>query len=207
MRDSSRPRFGFYDVVKRLLDIVGSLFLLFFLLPFLFIIVFLIKIESEGSVLFYQRRCGRGGREFHMYKFRTMVKDAEALKSKLKNEIDGPMFKVKDDPRITRFGRYLRAWSVDELPQIINVLVGDMSFIGPRPLAEEEMEGDEEWKAARLSVKPGITGLWQVKGRESGRFDDWKHYDYEYVRDRSLFLDVKILIWTVLSVLHKKGSY
>ncbi|TVM03404.1 MAG: multidrug MFS transporter [Candidatus Brocadia sp. WS118] len=194
------------DCLKRILDIVCSFLLLVFFLPLFFIIAILIKIDSKGPVFFLQRRCGANGRVFHMYKFRTMVKDAEALKKKLKNEMDGPMFKMRNDPRITEIGRILRKCSLDELPQLLNVLKGEMSLVGPRPLADDEMEGDEQWKKIRLSVKPGMTGLWQIMGRASGRFSDWVSYDITYVQKKSLFLDFKILFFTMFTVFSKVGT-
>lgn len=142
-----------------------------------------------------------------MYKFRTMVKDAELLKKKLRNEMDGPMFKMRNDPRVTKTGRVLRKWSLDELPQLFNVLKGDMSLVGPRPLASEEMAGDNNntWREIRLSVKPGLTGLWQIMGRASGKFSDWVSYDIEYVQKRSLLIDLKILFFTIFTVLRNTG--
>lgn len=191
--------------MKRLLDILCSFLLLVISIPLFFIIAILIKIDSKGPAFFLQKRCGMEGREFNMYKFRTMVKDAETLKKRLKNEMEGPMFKVKNDPRITRVGRLLRKVSLDELPQLLNVLKGEMSLVGPRPLADEEMVGDDIWREARLSVRPGMTGLWQIKGRDSCKFSDWITYDTEYVQKRSLFMDIKILFLTITTVLCNKG--
>ena len=191
--------------MKRLLDILCSFLLLVISIPLFFIIAILIKIDSKGPVFFLQKRCGKDGREFNMYKFRTMVKDAETLKKRLKNEMDGPMFKLKNDPRITRLGRILRKLSLDELPQLLNVLKGEMSLVGPRPLADEEMVGDDIWREIRLSVRPGMTGLWQIMGRDSGKFSDWITYDTEYVQKRSLFMDIKILFLTITTVLRNKG--
>ena len=193
------------DCLKRLLDILCSFLLLVISIPLFFIIAILIKIDSKGPVFFLQKRCGKDGREFNMYKFRTMVKDAETLKKRLKNEMEGPMFKVKNDPRITRVGRLLRKVSLDELPQLLNVLKGEMSLVGPRPLADEEMVGDDIWREIRLSVRPGMTGLWQIMGRDSGKFSDWITYDTEYVQKRSLFMDIKILFLTITTVLCNKG--
>lgn len=192
--------------MKRILDIVCSFFFLVFFFPLFFIIALLIKIDSRGPVFFLQKRCGTNGRVFSMYKFRTMVRDAEALKKRLKNEMDGPMFKMRNDPRITEVGRILRKFSLDELPQLLNVLKGEMSLVGPRPLADEEMEGNEHWKRIRLSVKPGMTGLWQITGRTSGRFNDWVNYDITYVQKRSLLFDLKILFSTIVTVFIKAGS-
>lgn len=195
------------DCLKRTLDIVCSLLFLIFFSPLFLIIALLIKIDSRGPVFFLQKRCGKDGREFDMYKFRTMVKDAESLKKELKNEMDGPMFKMKNDPRVTQIGKALRKWSFDELPQFLNVLKGDMSLVGPRPLAGDEMTGDNNWKQIRLSVKPGVTGLWQIMGRASGKFSDWVSYDIEYVKKRTLLMDLKILIMTVITVIRNTGAY
>ena len=191
--------------MKRLLDILCSFLLLVISIPLFFIIAILIKIDSKGPVFFLQKRCGRNRKEFFMYKFRTMVKDAETLKKGLKNEMDGPMFKLRNDPRITWLGRILRKLSLDELPQLLNVLKGEMSLVGPRPLADEEMVGDDIWREIRLSVRPGMTGLWQIMGRDSGKFSDWITYDTEYVQKRSLFMDIKILFLTITTVLCNKG--
>ncbi|MDO8140815.1 MAG: sugar transferase [Candidatus Brocadiales bacterium] len=195
------------DCLKRTLDIVCSLLFLIFFSPLFLIIALLIKIDSRGPVFFLQKRCGKDGREFDMYKFRTMVKDAESLKKELKNEMDGPMFKMKNDPRVTQIGKALRKWSFDELPQLLNVLKGDMSLVGPRPLADDEMTGDNNWREIRLSVKPGVTGLWQIMGRASGKFSDWVSYDIEYVKKRTLLMDLKILIMTVITVIRNTGAY
>lgn len=195
------------DYLKRILDIVSSLLLLILFLPLFFIIAILIKINSKGPVFFLQKRCGKNGREYNMYKFRTMVKDAEFLKKKLKNEMDGPMFKMKNDPRTTEIGRILRRYSLDELPQLFNVLKGQMSLVGPRPLAAEEMTVDNNWRKIRLSVKPGMTGLWQIMGRASGKFNDWVVYDIEYVQKRSFLMDMKIIFLTLFAVLRYEGAY
>jgi len=197
------------DCLKRFLDIAYSFLLLVISIPLFFIIAVLIKIDSKGPIFFLQKRCGMDGREFYMYKFRTMVKDAEFLKKELKNEMDGPMFKMKNDPRVTQTGKFLRKWSLDELPQLLNVLKGDMSLVGPRPLANEEMAGDNNntWREIRLSVKPGVTGLWQIMGRTSGKFSDWVNYDIEYVQKRSVLMDLKILIMTAITVLRNTSAY
>ena len=192
--------------LKRILDIVSCFLLFIIFLPLFFIIALLIKIDSKGPVFFLQKRCGRNGKVFNMYKFRTMVEDAESLKKRLTNEMDGPMFKVRNDPRITGVGRILRRCSLDELPQVLNVLKGEMSLVGPRPLADEEMEGDECWRRIRLSVKPGMTGLWQIMGRTSGKFDDWVSYDIEYVQKMSLCMDLKILFLTLFTVFSHEGA-
>jgi len=141
-----------------------------------------------------------------MLKFRTMVENAESLKRHLRNEVDGPMFKVTSDPRVTKIGRHLRSLSLDELPQLVNVLRGEMSLVGPRPLAREEMSENRAWMEARLSVKPGMTGLWQIKGRESRRFGDWVASDMDYIEHRSLLGDLKILLLTVPAVMRRRGA-
>ena len=148
-------------------------------------------------MIFAQQRCGRWGREFRMYKFRTMIEGAEQLHARLTehNEVDGPMFKIERDPRVTIVGRFLRRTSLDELPQLFNVLKGDMSLVGPRPLAMKEMKCSPSWRDIRLSVKPGITGSWQVESRGS-RFHDWIEHDILYVLNHSLWLDLRILLKT-----------
>ena len=192
------------DLPKRIFDIILGSILLVISIPFFSVVATLIKITSSGPVFFLQKRCGKNRREFKMYKFRTMIKDAESLKKKLKSDVDGPMFKMKNDPRITSIGRFLRRWSLDELPQLFNVLKGEMSLVGPRPLSNDEMTRNNEWKETRLSVKPGVTGLWQIMGKSSGKFSDWIKYDTEYVKKRSLFFDFKILSLTITAVLKNK---
>ncbi len=194
------------EFVGQIMDFCGSLFLLGLLSPVFAVVAALVKLDSRGPVFFMQRRCGKDWNEFRMFKFRTMVLEAESLKSELRNEIDGPMFKVSRDPRVTRIGRHLRRLSLDELPQLINVLRGEMSLVGPRPLAREEMTSDSDWVEARLSVKPGITGLWQVKGRGTLKFSDWVTYDMEYVRRRSPLGDLKILLLTIPAVIRRRGA-
>jgi lipopolysaccharide/colanic/teichoic acid biosynthesis glycosyltransferase len=193
-----------HDLSKRIFDIILCNILLVISIPFFSVVATLIKITSSGPVFFLQKRCGKNGMEFNMYKFRTMIKDAETLKKKLQSDVDGPMFKMKNDPRITSIGRFLRRWSLDELPQLFNVLKGEMSLVGPRPLSNDEMTRNNEWKEIRLSVKPGVTGLWQITGKSSGKFSDWIKYDTEYVKKRSLFFDFKILSLTITAVLKNK---
>jgi len=198
---------GMEYFLKRILDICGSLFFCIIFAPVFLVIAVIIKLDSEGSVFFLQRRCGRGGKEFYMYKFRTMINGADSLKNGLKNEVDGPMFKVQNDPRVTKIGKFLRAWSLDELPQLFNVIKGEMSLVGPRPLAKEEMVKNNHWMETRLQVKPGMTGLWQVKGRGTRKFSDWVKYDIEYVQKWSFLLDIKILFWTIPAVLRRNGAH
>jgi lipopolysaccharide/colanic/teichoic acid biosynthesis glycosyltransferase len=178
-------------------------------LPLMVAVAMAIKLDSPGPVLFVQERVGLRKRRFRLYKFRTMVKDAEARRSELAslNELPSPVFKIRADPRVTRVGRWLRRFSVDELPQLWNVLVGEMSFIGPRPPLSEEVAQYEDWQRRRLSMKPGISGLWQVAGR--GRvleFSDWVKLDLEYIDNWSLALDLRILLWTVPAVIFGKGA-
>lgn len=197
----------YYNTFKRIIDIIGAVSGIIFLSPFAILILILIKLDSPGPVFFIQRRCGKDCKEFGMYKFRSMIKDAHLMRPLLQNEVEGSVFKIKNDPRITRVGKILRSTSIDELPQLLNVLRGEMSLVGPRPLAADEMTADENWRELRISVKPGITGLWQVKGRGGREFAEWIKYDTEYVMNRSLSLDIKILFMTVWVVLKGRGAY
>ncbi|MBI5903459.1 MAG: sugar transferase [Deltaproteobacteria bacterium] len=191
------------------MDILASAVLLALLSPVMLLICAMIKRDSEGPCVFSQKRCGKDGRDFVMYKFRTMVKDAPSLQQKLVAEknVDGPMFKLFNDPRVTRIGEKLRKTSLDELPQLINVLRGEMSLVGPRPLVMDEMKFSPSWRSIRLKVKPGVTGLWQVQGRSEASFHDWIRYDVDYVKNQSLWLDLKILFKTVKVVFQKAGAY
>lgn len=194
-------------MARRLFDIVGALMALVIFSPALLIILVLIKLESRGPVIYRQKRCGKDGKEFYMLKFRSMIVNAHEMQHKLKNEAEGSVFKVKNDPRITRVGKLLRRTSLDELPQIMNVLKGDMRLVGPRPLADEEMSADLDWRQKRIEVKPGVTGLWQISSRDSNKFDDWVRYDIEYVTNQSFLFDIKILFLTAWTVLTGKGSH
>lgn len=194
---------------KRTIDIAGSLVGLVLLSPLFAIVVVLVRLTSKGPAFFAQERCGLGGRTFRFYKFRTMVEDAEDRRAELQhlNEMRGPVFKIRQDPRITRVGAMLRKSSIDELPQLWNVLKGDMSLVGPRPPLPDEVVQYDSRQAQRLSVIPGITGLWQVTGRSSlPDFDSWLALDLEYARRQSLSLDLKILVKTVGVVLTAKGA-
>ncbi|EOU1474188.1 sugar transferase [Clostridium perfringens] len=188
-----------YLFFKRVIDILGSGFGLIILSPLFLIVAIAIKIEdSKGSVLFSQKRVGQYGKEFNMYKFRSMVSNAEELKAKLmeQNEMSGPMFKMKHDPRITRVGNFIRKTSIDELPQLINILKGEMSLVGPRPSLPKEVAKFESWMLKRLEVKPGLTCYWQVMGRNDIDFEDWMKLDVKYVDDRNLWLDIKLIFKT-----------
>jgi exopolysaccharide biosynthesis polyprenyl glycosylphosphotransferase len=194
--------------IKRLIDLLGSALGLLLVAPVMLAVTIAIKLDSKGPVLFKQVRAGRHGRKFTMYKFRSMVTDAEELRAKLEhlNEMDGPVFKIKHDPRITRVGRLIRATSLDELPQLFNIVLGDMSLVGPRPPLPSEVSQYEPRQRRRLSVKPGLTGLWQVSGRNQVDFDNWMKLDLEYIDNWSLWLDLKILFRTVPAVLRGTGS-
>ncbi|ASW42422.1 sugar transferase [Clostridium isatidis] len=199
----------FYEVFKRALDFLAALLGLILLSPIFLIVSILIKLESEGEVIFSQTRIGLNGKEFKMYKFRSMVKNAEELKVKLaaQNEMSGPMFKMKDDPRVTKVGKFIRKTSIDELPQLINVLKGDMSLVGPRPSLPKEVEKFEPWMLQRLEVKPGLTCYWQVSGRNNIDFEDWMKLDLQYVEDRKFLLDLKLIFKTFFVLFGDKNAY
>ena len=188
-----------YLIAKRITDIVCSLAGLIVLSPILLIIAIAIKMDSKGPIFFKQDRVGKDERIFSMYKFRSMVVNAEELKKSLEkeNEMSGPMFKIKKDPRITRVGRFIRKTSIDELPQLINVLKGNMSLVGPRPSLPKEVEAFEPWMKERLTVLPGLTCIWQVSGRNNIPFKEWMELDIKYVRERSYFLDLKLIFKTI----------
>jgi exopolysaccharide biosynthesis polyprenyl glycosylphosphotransferase len=196
---------------KRLLDVIGSIFLLIVLSPVLLAIAVAIKIDSRGPVFFRQERAGRGQTTFLMIKFRSMYKDADRRKEQFEKEneaTDGVMFKIKRDPRVTRVGRLIRRTSMDELPQLLNVLRGDMSLVGPRPLIlSESKHAAQNWHARRLDLRPGITGLWQVSGRSDIPFQEMVRFDYQYVSGWSLARDVEILLATIPVVLSRRGAY
>jgi exopolysaccharide biosynthesis polyprenyl glycosylphosphotransferase len=200
---------GWPLAVKRTLDVAISSALLLLFAPLLIGVAAAIKMTSPGSVLFLQERIGLNKRRFKIYKFRTMVPNAEQLMPSLesKNEVSGPVFKIRKDPRITPIGRYLRRNSIDELPQLFNVLIGDMSLVGPRPLPVRDYEGfNEDWQRRRFSVRPGITCLWQVNGRSGISFDQWMLLDLQYMDEWSLWLDLKILARTVPAVVRGSGA-
>lgn len=186
---------------KRIFDLVCSATGLILTAPLMALIALGIKLDSEGPVLFRQRRCTIGGQEFTMIKFRSMVANSEELKRELlsANQVDGPMFKIVGDPRVTRFGRFLRRSNFDELPQLWNALKGEMSLVGPRPLSMEEMRFHPRWRDIRLSVLPGLTGLWQVEAHDKVSFAEWLRYDVTYVRRMSPWLDLKILLKTLFA--------
>lgn len=201
-------RWACYRACKRSLDIAVSALLLLMLMPLFVLIAIAIKFDSRGPVFFSQFRCGVRGRPFRMYKFRTMLDKAEQLQRELHDDRDtkGPMFKMQRDPRITRLGHILRKTSVDELPQLWNVLKGDMSLVGPRPLAMDEMAWSTKWRDIRLTVRPGITGLWQVNARDDPAFNSWLENDLDYVEHQSLLMDLKILLKTAQAVINRSTS-
>lgn len=200
---------GLYKIMKRSLDMLLSVIGLVFLLPLFVLIALAIKADSAGPIFYMQERCGKYGSRFKMIKFRTMVTNAEKLHQELilKKDTDGPMFKMLNDPRITKIGGFLRKTSLDEIPQLINVIKGEMSLVGPRPLIMDEMKFSPSWQNTRLKVKPGITGLWQIQGRSEASFHDWIRYDINYVKNQSFLLDIKILFKTIRVVLKKVGAY
>jgi len=189
-----------YSVTKRLIDIVGSLCGIILLSPLFLIVAILIKLEDpKGKVFFAQERNGKYPKTFKMYKFRSMVHNAEDLLKDLmdRNEQTGPVFKINDDPRITKVGKFIRKTSIDELPQLFNVLKGDMSLVGPRPPIPREVEQYNSYQMQRLAVKPGLTCIWQVSGRNNIGFDEWVEMDIEYIKTRNLWLDIKLIFKTV----------
>jgi len=187
-----------YEFLKRLMDIICSMSALIVLAPILIVVAILIKIESKGPVIFSQERVGINNKKFKMYKFRSMVVNAEDMKEKLEkqNERKGPMFKIKNDPRVTTIGKFIRKTSIDELPQLINILKGEMSIVGPRPSLPKEVIQFEPWMLERLKVKPGLTCYWQVQGRDHIEFEDWMRLDVKYVKDRNFLLDIKLIFKT-----------
>lgn len=202
-------RYG-YRFIKRVFDFVASLLGLIILSPLFLIIAIAIKVEDpKGAVFYSQTRLGRGEVPFKMYKFRSMVSNADELLEKLlkDNEIDGAMFKMQDDPRVTKIGRFIRKYSIDELPQLLNVLQGSMSLVGPRPPLPREVEEYSDYDKQRLAVKPGCTGLWQSTVRNSVGFDEMVKLDLTYISKRSVAFDVYILFKTVVIMFKPNGAY
>ena len=197
-----------YRISKRIMDLVVCGLALPFLLPVIGILAALVYIDDPGPVFFKQNRTGKGGRRFKMYKLRTMATNAEELKAKYAhlNELTWPDFKITDDPRVTRIGRFLRKTSLDEIPQVINILKGDMSIVGPRPTSFAASTY-KLWQTERLEVLPGLTGLWQIGGRSDLDFDDRLKLDIQYIENQSLWLDIQILVRTVTVIFTQKGAY
>lgn len=193
---------------KRLFDLLAGGVAFLLLSPLMLLLALAIRLDSRGPVLYVSTRLGRRAQPFPFYKFRSMVRDAEVQRDRFLhlNEMDGPVFKIRNDPRVTRVGRLLRRTSLDELPQLISVMRGDMSLVGPRPPIPSEVEQYEPWQRRRLSVTPGITCLWQVRGRNRIRFQDWMKLDAEYIDTLSFRNDVKILCATIPAVLRGSGA-
>ncbi|MCD2347502.1 sugar transferase [Clostridium guangxiense] len=195
-KDYERSRV--YYFFKRSMDIIFSALGIIFMSPVMIFTIIAIKLDSKGSAIFSQKRIGKGGQVFKMYKFRSMVVDAEDLlyKLKSKNEMSGPMFKMKEDPRITGVGRFIRKTSIDELPQLFNVLKGEMSLVGPRPNLPREVVKFNDWQKQKLLVKPGLTCYWQVMGRSDIGFEEWMKLDIKYIKERNTLLDLKLIFKT-----------
>jgi exopolysaccharide biosynthesis polyprenyl glycosylphosphotransferase len=206
---SSTPENEYLILLKRVADLAMALVLLVVLSPLLFFLGILIKLTSKGPMLYRQTRCGLGGRKFTVYKFRSMKAGADLLREELGtlNEVDGPVFKIKNDPRCTVLGRFMRRLSLDELPQLFNILKGDMSFVGPRPPLPEEVEKYERWQRRRLRMQPGLTCLWAIEGRSRLNFKRWMELDLEYIDHWSPLLDWKILLKTIPAVLLGRGAF
>ncbi len=195
-----------YHFLKRVMDIMGAIAGIIIMFVPCLIVSLLIK-KDGGPIFFIQRRVGQNGKEFNMYKFRSMCMNAEELLDKLKekNEMDGPMFKIKDDPRITKVGKFIRKTSIDELPQLLNILKGDMSLVGPRPSLPKEVAEFTDFQKLRLVAKPGLTCYWQVRGRNDIGFEEWMEMDVQYCMDRTILLDI-ILIFKTVNVLFGDSS-
>lgn len=207
LETSPRKRFTYF--LKSIAEKSFSVFALLLMSPVLLIIALLIKYTSSGPVIFKQLRVGLRGRKFYIYKFRTMIENAEKLKASLKslNETDGPAFKIKKDPRITAIGKFLRKTGIDEIPQLLNVVKGDMSLIGPRPMLPDEVLAQEEWQLKRMCIKPGITCTWQIQPeRNSVPFQEWMQLDKDYVENWSITYDIRIFFSTVKSFFLAKGA-
>ncbi|MES9684622.1 sugar transferase [Gottfriedia acidiceleris] len=199
-----------YSFTKRLMDLFGATLGLILLMPVFIVVAIFIKLEDpKGPIFFFQTRVGKNGKEFKMYKFRSMVTNAEErLKELLQyNEVSGAMFKMKDDPRITRIGKFIRKTSIDELPQFFNVILGDMSLVGPRPPLPREVEEYTKYDKQRLLVTPGCTGLWQVSARNSVGFSEMVELDLIYISNRSIIYDIKLIIKTIGLLLGSKNAF
>lgn len=194
---------------KRAMDMVCSVAGLVLLWPVFLITAAAILLEDGGPVIYSQERTGMGGKTFRMYKFRSMCRDAEKKREELlmQNELDGPVFKIRKDPRITRVGKFIRRTSIDELPQLWNILKGEMSLVGPRPLVTYETEQCDEYQKQRLLAKPGLTCYWQCCGRNDVPFGEWVEMDLKYIREASLWLDIRLILKTVRTVLKGEGAY
>lgn len=199
-----------YNITKRIIDIIGSIIGLIILSPIFFIVPILIKLEDpKGKVIFTQKRCGAYPTTFNMYKFRSMVHNADEILEDLRNQNEqiGPAFKMKNDPRVTKVGKFIRKTSIDELPQLINVLKGDMSLVGARPPLPYEVEQYNEYQIQRLLIKPGITCIWQTEGRNKVTFDEWVEMDLDYIKNRNTILDIKLILKTIKVLFGDSNAY
>lgn len=198
-----------YEGIKRIFDVILSAFAIVALSFLLVIVSIAIKLDSKGPVIYAQKRVGKKGKSFTIYKLRSMCEDADQLRENLQdqNECDGPVFKIVRDPRVTRVGKFLRKTSLDELPQLFNIVKGDMSIVGPRPPLLSEVEQYTPYQKHRLDVKPGLTCYWQISGRSNIGFDKWVELDLKYIEERSLWTDLKIILKTVPAVLLERGAY
>ncbi|HEX2986192.1 MAG TPA: sugar transferase [Caproiciproducens sp.] len=198
-----------YSFLKRLFDVLLSFFAIIVLLPLFLLLAVAIKLDSKGPVIYSQMRAGKSGKPFKLYKFRSMCIDAEEKLEQLKdqNEKNGPIFKIANDPRVTRVGRFIRKVSIDELPQLINILKGEMSIVGPRPPLLSEMEQYTLYQMQRLDVTPGLTCYWQISGRSDIDFNQWVELDLKYIRECGLWTDLRIILKTVPAVLLARGAY
>ncbi|MBU3179839.1 sugar transferase [Clostridium psychrophilum] len=197
-----------YFITKRIIDIIGALCGILIMSPVLIVVGIWVKLDSKGPAFFAQNRVGKDGMQFKMYKFRSMCMDAEGLLDKLRkdNEMSGPMFKIKEDPRITKIGRFIRKTSIDELPQLFNILKGEMSIVGPRPSLPKEVAQFTAFQKQRLIAKPGLTCYWQVRGRNNIGFDEWMEMDVEYIEERNTFIDIKLIFKTVGVLFGDEGA-
>ncbi len=209
LREACRKKRFPYRFIKRLFDVVMSMIALIVLAPVFLVVAFVIKLEDGGNAFYVQERSGLNGKPFRMYKFRSMCKDAEKIHKQLldQNELDGPAFKMKDDPRVTKVGKFIRKTSIDELPQLVNIVKGEMSIVGPRPLPTYETEQCNDYQNQRLLVKPGLTCYWQCCGRNDIPFDEWMELDLKYIREAGFWTDFKLILKTVGAVLRSDGAY
>jgi len=197
-----------YFIVKRVIDVICALCGILLLLPVMIVVAICIKLDSKGSIFFTQERVGQDGIGFMMYKFRSMCSDAEYLLDKLqdKNEMSGPMFKIKEDPRVTKVGKFIRKTSIDELPQLFNILKGEMSLVGPRPSLPKEVAQFSSFQKQRLVAKPGLTCYWQVSGRSDVSFNEWMKMDVQYIEDRNTLVDISLIFKTVGVLFGDEGA-
>jgi exopolysaccharide biosynthesis polyprenyl glycosylphosphotransferase len=197
-----------YFIMKRMIDVICALCGILLLLPMMIVVAIWIKLDSKGSVFFAQERVGQDGRGFMMYKFRSMCTDAEYLLEKLqdKNEMTGPMFKIKEDPRVTKVGKFIRKTSIDELPQLFNILKGEMSLVGPRPSLPKEVAQFSPFQKQRLVAKPGLTCYWQVRGRSDVSFEEWMEMDVQYIGERNTWIDICLIFKTVGVLFGDEGA-